>query len=125
MPVVIHVPAAHTPAHPPATRLPQVEADLLLDKAAVEAALRQAGASASGVTHIFHCAYIMRQAVAEECEVNLKMLRNVVEGAEAAGCRLQHVFCMEGTKWYGQASRCWLLSAFFHSCQLLGCCVCT
>jgi hypothetical protein len=48
----------------------------------------------------------MRQEAAEECEVNLKMLRNVVEGAEAAGCPLQHVFCMEGTKWYGQASPC-------------------
>ena len=103
------LPSTHLPTCPPACHPPQVKADLLLDQAAVEAALRQAGASATGVTHIFHCAYIMRQEAAEECGVNLSMLRNVVEGAEAAGCRLQHVFCMQGTKWYGQASRWWWL----------------
>ena len=32
-------------------------------------------------------------------QVNSGRLRSVVEGAEAAGCRLEHVFCMEGTKW--------------------------
>jgi hypothetical protein len=30
------------------------------------------------------------------------MLVNVVEGAEAAGACLAHVYCMEGGKWYGQ-----------------------
>ncbi|EFN56698.1 hypothetical protein CHLNCDRAFT_21968 [Chlorella variabilis] len=77
----------------------QVKADLL-DKGAVEAALRQAGAES--VTHVFHCAYLMKKAPKEECEVNLSMLKNVVEAAEAAGAHLQHVFCMEGGKWYGQ-----------------------
>lgn len=109
----------------------------LLDKGAVEAALRQAGAES--VTHVFHCAYLMKKAPKEECEVgwedvlaapscphkgalprmlcllarrtlpllqamlsatltpqvNLSMLKNVVEAAEAAGAHLQHVFCME------------------------------
>jgi hypothetical protein len=33
------------------------------------------------------------------------MLVNVVEGAEAAGACLAHVYCMEGGKWYGQHLR--------------------
>ena len=31
------------------------------------------------------------------------MLVHLVEGAEAAGARLEHVYCMSGTKWYGEA----------------------
>ena len=79
------LPSTHLPTCPPACHPPQVKADLLLDQAAVEAALRQAGASATGVTHIFHCAYIMRQEAAEECGVNLSMLRNGGGGGRGGG----------------------------------------
>lgn len=39
-------------------------------------------------------------------QVNLQMLRSVVEAAEAlAPSSLHHVFCMSGGKWYGQVRR--------------------
>lgn len=40
----------------------------------------------------------------QDCEVNEGMLRALVEGAEGAGAQLQHVFCMSGTKWFGEPS---------------------
>lgn len=44
----------------------QVKADLT-DQGAVEAALQEAGVR--GVTHIFHCAYLMLADPVEECKV--------------------------------------------------------
>ena len=51
----------------------QLKADLL-DQGAVEAALREGlggggGERGGGITHIFHCAYLMRSEPAEECKV--------------------------------------------------------
>ncbi|KAL4427895.1 hypothetical protein ABPG75_001984 [Micractinium tetrahymenae] len=98
---------ARAPRVPPCQ---QVKADLM-DRAAVEKALRDAGVAGEGsVTHIFHCAYIMKDEPAEESEVNLRMLRSVVEAVEATGGggSLKHVYCMEGalawrrSRWYGQ-----------------------
>eukprot|EP00887_Chlorella_sp_A99_P003646 scaffold7.g3646.t1 len=74
-----------------------VEADLAGPAQAVGDALRRAGVGC--VTHIFHCAYLDAGDA-----VNEGMLQSLVEGAEAAAPDgLQHVFTMEGTKWYGQA----------------------
>lgn len=43
-----------------------------MDRAAVEAALQGAGVAGGGsATHIFHCAYIMKDEPAEESEVGV------------------------------------------------------
>ncbi|KAI7841240.1 hypothetical protein COHA_005077 [Chlorella ohadii] len=86
-----------------AGRVTQIKADLS-DRSAVEKALKEAGVASVG--YIFHCAFLMRQEEpAEECKINLGMLRSVVEAAEALdGGSLRHVFTMEGGKWYGQGS---------------------
>ena len=56
----------------------------------------------SSITHVYHCAYLTTGNAVEDVEINMKMFKALVEGAEAAGCKLQHVYCMEGTKWYGK-----------------------
>ena len=34
--------------------------------------------------------------------INFGMHKNVIEGLEAAGCNLQHVYFNAGGKWYGE-----------------------
>ena len=78
-----------------------VKADLE-DRQKLVEALRAAGAD-SGISTVFHCALQNLDDPVKGCEVNLSMLRNVVEAAEELGCQLQHVHCNTGLKWYGVA----------------------
>jgi hypothetical protein len=69
------------------------------------------GSNAADITHVYHCAYLTSGDPVQDCETNLALLRALVEGAEGAGAKLQHVFCMSGTKWYGEQGnygRAWL-----------------
>ncbi|KAL4442099.1 hypothetical protein ABPG77_011360 [Micractinium sp. CCAP 211/92] len=98
-----------TPKMPPRQ---QVKADLM-DRAAVEKALQSAGVTGdSSVTHIFHCAYIMKDEPPEESEINLRMLKSVVEAVEATGGSsgsLKHGYLEErvvdGASWSWSALR--------------------
>lgn len=38
----------------------------------------------------------------KDIEINFGMHKNVIEGLEAAGCNLQHVYFNAGGKWYGE-----------------------
>lgn len=58
-------------------------------------------ADVGDVTHVFFGAYIDKPTPAELTEVNLAMLRNLVEVVDAGSQSLQHVHLVEGTKWYG------------------------
>jgi nucleoside-diphosphate-sugar epimerase len=69
----------------------------LLDRARCERSLGRL----AGVTHVFHAAYIERSSAAEMVGPNLAMLRNLVECIEAVAPGLEHVLCMQGTKYYG------------------------
>jgi nucleoside-diphosphate-sugar epimerase len=80
-------------------RVTHIRADLM-DKQQLAEALR--AESATDITHIFHCALQNIEDPVKGCEVNLAMLQNVVESAEAAGCQLQHVHCNTGHKWYSK-----------------------
>jgi len=53
------------------------------------------------VTHIFYTALQMRPSPFEEVELNLTMLRNIVEVIENSSGRLRKVVLMEGAKYYG------------------------
>ena len=79
----------------------------------VSADLRDADASASAlrplsrVTHVVYAAlYEQPSLVAgwrhrEQMETNLAMLRNLLDGLEAAGAPLRHLTLLQGTKAYG------------------------
>jgi nucleoside-diphosphate-sugar epimerase len=58
-------------------------------------------ASLGDVTHVFHAAYADLADPGELAEVNLCMLRNLVETVASASPSLEHVHLVEGTKWYG------------------------
>ena len=58
-------------------------------------------ASLRDVTHVFHAAYADKSAPDELAEVNLRMLRNLVESVTRVAPSLEHVHLVEGTKWYG------------------------
>lgn len=53
------------------------------------------------VTHVFYTALQMRPSPFEEVELNLAMLRNIVETVEEASDRLRKIVLMEGAKFYG------------------------
>jgi nucleoside-diphosphate-sugar epimerase len=53
------------------------------------------------VTHIFFAAWVPGKSEEEQCEVNLKFLRNVVETVDRRSSVLQHVYLQTGTKYYG------------------------
>jgi len=55
----------------------------------------------TGVTHVFHCAYIERPTPAEMVAPNVALLANTVETIEPAAPGLRHVLVMQGTKYYG------------------------
>lgn len=38
----------------------------------------------------------------KDIEINFGMHKNMIEGLEAAGCPLQHVYFNAGGKWYGE-----------------------
>ena len=68
-----------------------------LDRANVE----RYAAEFRGVTHVFYTALQMRPSPFEEVELNLAMVRNIVEPIENASARLRRVVLMEGAKYYG------------------------
>ncbi len=54
------------------------------------------------VTHVFYAARApFAEGGVEDVEGNVAMLRNVIDGIEAASKRLEHVHLVEGGKWYG------------------------
>ena len=74
-----------------------VAADLL-DPASLRAALKRT----EGVTHVFYAARAAHgESGVEDVPLNVGMLANVVEAAQAASPGLAHVHLVEGTKWYG------------------------
>lgn len=76
----------------------QVTSRDLTKKEEVHPALKEAGLGGAA-TYVFHCAYLDTGSAIEDCAVNVGMLRNLVEAAKAEGADVQHVYCMEGTKW--------------------------
>ena len=38
----------------------------------------------------------------KDIEINFGMHKNIIEGLEAADCKLQHVYFNAGGKWYGE-----------------------
>src|SRR5262249_53167130 len=69
----------------------------LLDGADVERHL----AEFRDATHVFFTALQMRPSPFEEVELNLTMLRNLVQAVERSSGRLRKVLLMEGAKYYG------------------------
>ncbi len=57
--------------------------------------------SLTDVSHVFYSAYVEKSDPGELAEVNLRMLRNLVETVTNAAPSLEHVHLVEGTKWYG------------------------
>jgi nucleoside-diphosphate-sugar epimerase len=51
-------------------------------------------------THLFHMSYIEKDTDEEMIEVNMKMLKNIVEGLEKV-TQLDHVALVDGDKYYG------------------------
>jgi len=65
---------------------------------------RAALAKVPDATHLFYTAraqFSDAQKGVEDVEGNAAMMRNLLDGAEAAAKNLQHVHLVEGTKWYG------------------------
>src|SRR4051812_28834722 len=70
----------------------------LADAAACRAQLAQL----SEVTHVLYCARASHTASAKEpIELNLAMLRNLLDAIEPAARNLQHVHLLQGSKFYG------------------------
>jgi nucleoside-diphosphate-sugar epimerase len=69
----------------------------LTDAASSRQALREAGAT----THLFYAALSPQPTLADEVEVNGAMLRNLLDGLEAAGAPLERVVLYQGAKVYG------------------------
>ncbi|HEV7820066.1 MAG TPA: SDR family oxidoreductase, partial [Burkholderiales bacterium] len=87
--------ARRAPSEPLPGRLLQVD---LSDPAACRAQL----AELSEITHVIYCARANHTASAKEpIELNLAMLRNVLDAVEPAARGLQHVHLLQGSKFYG------------------------
>jgi nucleoside-diphosphate-sugar epimerase len=73
-----------------------VQLDLLNDQAVAQQAeaLRE-------VTHVIYAAYIEGKTLAAQTQVNLDLLRNLVQGLEAVAPHLQHITFIQGGKAYG------------------------
>ncbi|KAL3141758.1 hypothetical protein ABBQ32_004438 [Trebouxia sp. C0010 RCD-2024] len=73
----------------------------LLDSQKVKDELKAKGVS--DVTHLYQNAFVFSGDDTKDIEINFGMHKNVIEGLEAAGSPLQHVYFNAGGKWYGQA----------------------
>src|SRR5215831_2192509 len=74
---------------------------LSVDLTSADEARRMLG-GLSGTTHIFYAARFDHfDGQPEPIDVNLAMLRHLVEAVEPRAPRLQHIHLLEGTKWYG------------------------
>lgn len=69
----------------------------LLDKQSCE----KHSALFAGITHLLFTAYIPAKNTAEELQLNLTLLKNIVEVVEKASSQLQRVVLVEGVKYYG------------------------
>ncbi|WP_413737313.1 SDR family oxidoreductase [Sodalis sp. RH21] len=58
-------------------------------------------AGAGGITHVFYTALAQADSLAEEEQINTLMLRNLLDGLEAADAPLQRVVLYQGAKVYG------------------------
>lgn len=87
--------ARHSP--PGHLDYPVITVDLT-DAAACRAQLR----ALTQVTHVLYCARAPHAASTKEpIDVNLAMLRNVIEAIEPAARNLEHVHLLQGSKYYG------------------------
>ncbi len=76
---------------------PAISVDLM-DATACHAKLK----ALTGVTHVLYCGRAAHAAsVREPIDVNLSMLRNVLDAVEAAAPGLSHVHILQGSKVYG------------------------
>lgn len=64
-------------------------------------ATRAALAQAHDITHLFYAALAPQPSLADEDRVNGSMLRNLLDGLEAAGAPLERVVLYQGAKVYG------------------------
>ena len=63
---------------------------------------RKSLASLSDVTHLFYCGRATHaEQVLENAEDNLRLLRHLLDGVEAAATDLRHVHLVQGGKYYG------------------------
>lgn len=86
---------ARRPIDIPAARV------ISVDLTSEEDCRRKLGAL-TDTTHIFNTARFDHAAgTLEPVDVNLAMLRNMIETIEPAAPRLQHIHLVHGTKWYG------------------------
>lgn len=74
--------------------------DVVADLSDAEAT-RTALAAAADTTHVFYAAYGPGGGLAEEDRRNSAMLRNLLDGLEAAGAPVQRVVLYQGAKVYG------------------------
>jgi nucleoside-diphosphate-sugar epimerase len=74
--------------------------DIVADLSDTEAS-RTALADAGDVTHVFYAAYGPGGGLAEEDARNSAMLRNLLDGLEAAGSPIERVVLYQGAKVYG------------------------
>ena len=72
-------------------------------------------AKCKDATHLFFCAYQSTGSFSKDVAVNVSMFTNMIEAAEAAGCKLQHVHFVSGTKWYGASTEPRLSATLFKS----------
>src|SRR3954465_9340643 len=87
--------ARRTPSAPLPGRMLQVD---LADMVACNSQLEHL----SEVTHVIYCARASHTASAKEpIELNLAMLRNLLDGIEHAAHGLRHVHLLQGSKFYG------------------------
>ena len=85
----------NTPPDTATTRYLSVD---LLDAGAVKARL----VDERDITHLFYCSRAAHgEGGVESVEENVAMLRHVLDAAEAASDKLEHVHIVEGAKWYG------------------------
>ena len=83
-------------AEPALAGVPLVAVDLL-DAAGTRTAL----ADVRGVTHVVFGAYIEKATAAEKSEVNVAILRNLLDAVEASSPSLRHITFYQGGKAYG------------------------
>ena len=87
--------ARHAPSAPPVGPLVQVD---LADAAACRAQLGRL----ANITHVLYCVRASHTAsVKEPIELNLAMLRNLLDALEPAARGLRHVHLLQGSKFYG------------------------
>ena len=69
----------------------------LLDPDSVRANL----AELTGITHVVFGAYVEKPTAAEKCEVNVALMRNLLDGIEEGSPGLRHITFYQGGKAYG------------------------